>query len=134
MPLRKGSSQDVISSNIGVLIREGRPKNQAIAIAYRKAGKSRNPGGEHMAIETGTVKLTKPKQTIKYKKGWLDSFGWDGDKSPAVRHAALRKAVNASSYARVSRALALAANIFGSDAAKADRAWLERTYGAKEKK
>lgn len=39
MPLRKGSSQAVISANIATLIREGRPRAQAVAIAERMAGK-----------------------------------------------------------------------------------------------
>tara|TARA_R110001583_G_C5357549_1_gene381222 strand:- start:132 stop:311 length:180 start_codon:yes stop_codon:yes gene_type:complete len=33
MPLKKGSSKKVISSNISKLIDEGKPKDQAIAIA-----------------------------------------------------------------------------------------------------
>jgi len=140
MPLRPGKSRETISKNISQLVHEGYPQKQAVAIAFDKAGRSRkrpnNPGGRNMAVTTETVRLTKqkPAKTIKYKKGWLESFGWDGDKSPAVRHAALRKAVNASSYARVSRALGLAANVFNSDAAKADRAWLQKMYGGKEEK
>jgi hypothetical protein len=34
MPLKKGSSQDVIGHNIGKLITEGYPRDQAAAIAY----------------------------------------------------------------------------------------------------
>ena len=41
MPLKKGSSKKVISSNIRTEMRAGRPQKQAIAIAMRKAGKSR---------------------------------------------------------------------------------------------
>lgn len=41
MPLKKGSSQKVISENIRREIRAGRPPKQAAAIAYSKAGKSR---------------------------------------------------------------------------------------------
>ena len=41
MPLRKGSSKKVISQNIATEIKAGRPKAQAVAIAYAKAGKSR---------------------------------------------------------------------------------------------
>jgi len=41
MPLKKGSSKKVISENIKELVHSGRPKNQAIAIAMSKAGKSR---------------------------------------------------------------------------------------------
>lgn len=41
MPLKKGSSKKVIGKNIATEIRAGKPKKQAIAIAYSKAGKSR---------------------------------------------------------------------------------------------
>lgn len=40
MPLLKGSSKSVIARNIAELIRSGRPRKQAIAIAMEKAGKS----------------------------------------------------------------------------------------------
>ncbi len=41
MPLKKGSSQKVISSNIKTEIESGKKKDQAIAIALNKAGKSK---------------------------------------------------------------------------------------------
>ena len=41
MPLKKGSSKKVISSNIKTEMKHGKPQKQAIAIAMRKAGKSR---------------------------------------------------------------------------------------------
>ena len=41
MPLKKGSSQKVISSNIRKLIMEGYKPSQAQAIAYSEAGKSK---------------------------------------------------------------------------------------------
>lgn len=41
MPLQKGSSKKVISSNIKTEMAHGRPQKQAVAIAMRKAGKSR---------------------------------------------------------------------------------------------
>lgn len=41
MPLRKGKSRTVISSNIRTEIKAGRPRKQSIAIALRKAGKAR---------------------------------------------------------------------------------------------
>jgi hypothetical protein len=41
MPLKKGKSKEVISANIAELIRSGREKKQAAAIAYEEAGMSR---------------------------------------------------------------------------------------------
>lgn len=41
MPLKKGSSQKVISANIAELIRSGRDRTQAVAIAFSEAGKSK---------------------------------------------------------------------------------------------
>lgn len=40
MPLQKGSTDDVVSANIRLLIKEGRDQKQAIAIALQKAGRS----------------------------------------------------------------------------------------------
>lgn len=41
MPLMSGSSDKVMAANMAELIRSGRPKKQAAAIAYDKAGRSR---------------------------------------------------------------------------------------------
>lgn len=42
-PLKRGSSNAVVSSNIRELMRSGRPQKQAVAIALKTAGRSRNP-------------------------------------------------------------------------------------------
>lgn len=41
MPLKSGSSKKVIAQNIRTEMHHGKPQKQALAIAYRKAGKSR---------------------------------------------------------------------------------------------
>lgn len=41
MPLKKGLSKKVIASNIREMVKAGHPRKQAVAAAYRSAGKSR---------------------------------------------------------------------------------------------
>lgn len=42
MPLKKGKSKKTISANIATEMHQGKPQKQAIAIAMKKAGKSRS--------------------------------------------------------------------------------------------
>lgn len=43
MPLKKGASKKAIASNISKLRHEGRPQDQAIAIAMQVAGRGTKP-------------------------------------------------------------------------------------------
>jgi len=54
MPLRRGSSNGVVSANIRKLRHEGYPQKQAVAIALKKAGRSYN---QENPIPPGTLAL-----------------------------------------------------------------------------
>lgn len=41
MPIKKGRSKKVVSSNIRELMSSGRPQKQAVAIALKSAGKAK---------------------------------------------------------------------------------------------
>ena len=59
MPLKRGSSQATISKNIAQLIEEGYPRNQAVAIAYRTAGKSRPKPAQKSAGKASRAKKSR---------------------------------------------------------------------------
>ncbi len=42
MPLQPGSSRSAVSANIRELLKSGKPRAQAVAIALQKAGKCRD--------------------------------------------------------------------------------------------
>jgi uncharacterized protein YdaT len=55
MPLKSGSSKEDISENIRKLRNEGYPEKQAIAIAYSKAGKSREDDSGQRITEASSL-------------------------------------------------------------------------------
>jgi hypothetical protein len=48
MPLKVGSSDETVQANIRKLIKEGKPQDQAVAIALDKAGRSKNEAANFM--------------------------------------------------------------------------------------
>jgi len=55
MPLKKGKSQETISSNIREMIHAGHPQKQAVAAAMETARRSRATGGEVTKTHVGPI-------------------------------------------------------------------------------
>jgi uncharacterized protein YdaT len=55
MPLLEGSSDETISKNIETLMNEGYDQKQAIAIAFSKAGRSRNDAKDYVNHHRSTT-------------------------------------------------------------------------------
>jgi hypothetical protein len=60
MPLKKGKSQETISSNIKEMIHAGHPKDQAVAAALSTARKTRAEGGGFGVRQVPQVEYAKP--------------------------------------------------------------------------
>ena len=64
MPLRRGSSRDVISTNIRQLISEGYPPDQAAAIAYDKASELSDEPGPSATLDEQLEELRQHLRSI----------------------------------------------------------------------
>lgn len=62
MPLKKGRSKKVISSNVSELMHSGRKQPQAVAIAMKKAGMSKKKHNSGMMMNM---------KAEKHSSGWM---------------------------------------------------------------
>ena len=68
MPIHRGSSQATITKNISKLTKEGKPKNQAIAIALEAARKDKNAIRKQKKTVQKRVPSAKSPKRTKTKK------------------------------------------------------------------
>ena len=72
MPIHRGSSQATITKNISKLTKEGKPKNQAIAIALEAARKNKNAIRKQKKDRT-KKSINNKKQETKEKQETLEN-------------------------------------------------------------
>lgn len=97
MPLKEGTSEEVISDNISKLMDEGTPQKQAIAIALRNAGRSKYDTSEARDhdddgdIDSDDWRMARDK-AIKDKMNEEDSYceGEEGDSEGRMSQGDLR--------------------------------------------
>lgn len=77
MPLKPGSSDEVVSDNIAQLVNEGYPQDQAVAIAYHNAGRGRKVAEEtkpamHSLLEKLYAHHKEMLEGVKAEMGSID--------------------------------------------------------------
>lgn len=78
MPLKKGTSKKVISQNIATEIRAGKPRRQAVAIAFSAAGKGKG----------GSTKSQRRGKKITVRVGMKSGMMGMGGGSQSMKHCA----------------------------------------------
>ena len=68
MPLEQGSSRETVSHNIETEMAHHKPQKQAIAIAMKEAGLSRNQDAEPKESKAGVTLPAEPKELPEYKQ------------------------------------------------------------------